>query len=188
MASPMPVLPEVPSTMVDPGPSSPARSAASIIAAAGRSLTLPPGLRISSFATRGQGRSRPRRSRRTIGVLPTRSRRESATSIFGPRSVSGTTSTPARSGRPVRSSSVCSSVGSPALRSCTATAAASWPTTPTRRGILPRMSAITAGGTSPEGTVRTWCARAARRSGGGSVPTTTSRSMATCWPSYALFA
>ena len=39
-----------------------------------------------------------------------------------------------------------------------------------------------AGVTSAEGSVTTWCARAARRSGGWSVPTTTSRSMATCWP------
>jgi len=45
--------------MVDPGLSSPARSAASTIVMAGRSLTLPPGLRISSLATSGQGRSRP---------------------------------------------------------------------------------------------------------------------------------
>ena len=59
MARPMPVLPEVPSTIVEPGPSSPSRSAASIMAAAGRSFTLPPGLRISSLATSGQGRSRP---------------------------------------------------------------------------------------------------------------------------------
>jgi hypothetical protein len=93
-------------------PSSPSRSAASIIATAGRSLTLPPGLRISSLAISGQGRSRPIRSRRTIGVLPTRSSNESATSIFGPGSVSGTTSTPVSSFLADTSSSVCSSVGS----------------------------------------------------------------------------
>ena len=56
------------------------------------------------------------------------------------------------------------------------------PTTPTWRGIRARISAIRAGVTSARGSVRMWCARAARRSGGWSVPTTTSRSMATCWP------
>ena len=44
------MLPDVPSTIVDPGPSRPWRSASSIIEIAGRSFTLPPGLRSSSFA------------------------------------------------------------------------------------------------------------------------------------------
>ena len=126
MASPTPVLPEVPSTMVDPGLRRPSRSALSTIAAAGRSLTLPPGLRNSSFPIKGQGESRPIRSRRTMGVLPTRSRSESATSIGAPRSVRGTISMPSRSLRSERSSSVCNSVGSPARRRCTATSASAW--------------------------------------------------------------
>ena len=40
--------------IVPPGSSSPSRSAASIIAMAGRSLTLPPGLSISSLASTSQ--------------------------------------------------------------------------------------------------------------------------------------
>ncbi len=50
IASPCPVLPEVGSTMVPPGFNSPWRSAASIIRIPMRSLTLPPGFSISSFA------------------------------------------------------------------------------------------------------------------------------------------
>ena len=49
-ARPTPVLPEVGSTMVPPGLSSPLASAASIILIAMRSLELPPGLRYSIFA------------------------------------------------------------------------------------------------------------------------------------------
>jgi hypothetical protein len=51
------VLPEVGSTIVPPGRSFPARSAASIIGSPIRSFTLPPGLSISSFA-------------RTVGFTP----------------------------------------------------------------------------------------------------------------------
>src|SRR5438046_1842003 len=47
----MPVLPLVGSTIVAPGLSTPRRSASSSIATAMRSLTLPPGLSDSSFAT-----------------------------------------------------------------------------------------------------------------------------------------
>src|SRR5881409_4062798 len=47
----MPVLPLVGSTIVAPGRSAPRRSASSIIATAIRSLTLPPGLKNSSFAS-----------------------------------------------------------------------------------------------------------------------------------------
>jgi hypothetical protein len=50
MASPTPVLPDVGSTIVPPGRSRPSCSAWVIIASAGRSLTLPPGLSISSLA------------------------------------------------------------------------------------------------------------------------------------------
>ena len=53
MARPIPVLPEVGSTMVIPGRSSPLASAASIIEMPMRSLTEPPGLNDSSLATRG---------------------------------------------------------------------------------------------------------------------------------------
>ena len=48
-ARPMPVLPLVGSTMVSPGWRRPSRSAASTMATAMRSLTLPPGLRASSL-------------------------------------------------------------------------------------------------------------------------------------------
>jgi hypothetical protein len=50
IASPMPVLPEVPSTMVPPGFNSPDLSAASTIASPIRSLSEPPGLTVSSLA------------------------------------------------------------------------------------------------------------------------------------------
>ncbi len=50
IAMPMPVLPEVGSTMVSPGSSAPSRSAASTIARAGRSFALPPGFFDSNFA------------------------------------------------------------------------------------------------------------------------------------------
>ena len=65
-----------------PACSRPSRSAASIIATAGRSFTLPPGLNSldlgDEVARRGRARYAPSR---TSGVLPTRSRTESATSI-----------------------------------------------------------------------------------------------------------
>jgi hypothetical protein len=50
MASAMPVLPDVASTMVWPGFSKPFCSASSTIASASRSLTEPPGLKASTFA------------------------------------------------------------------------------------------------------------------------------------------
>src|SRR3954454_11958167 len=49
----------------------PSRSAASIIATPIRSLTEPPGLKNSSFATTSPGRSPARRGSTTSGVLPT---------------------------------------------------------------------------------------------------------------------
>src|SRR5438128_6950983 len=50
MASPIPVLPEVPSMMVPPGFSNPAFSASSIIFTAILSLMELPGLKVSTFA------------------------------------------------------------------------------------------------------------------------------------------
>src|SRR5262249_26398796 len=75
MARPMPVLPDVPSMIVPPGSSSPARSASSIILTAIRSLIELPGLNVSIFA-----RTAPLitpfviRLMRTIGVSPIASR------------------------------------------------------------------------------------------------------------------
>src|SRR5215472_4856170 len=73
IARPTPVFPEVGSTIVPPGRSFPSRSAASIIASPIRSLFDPPGFMNSSFARIVPGTSRDMRSRRTIGVKPTRS-------------------------------------------------------------------------------------------------------------------
>src|SRR4029078_700235 len=86
MASPTPVLPEVGSTIVPPGWSSPEASAASIIRAAIRSFTEPPGLRYSTFASTS-GVAAPSggsgvRFRRTRGVLPTRSSSDSTYSMW----------------------------------------------------------------------------------------------------------
>src|SRR5919106_2083617 len=79
MASLWPVLPDVGSTIVPPARRWPARSAASIIRRPIRSLTLPPGFSISSLA-RIVGRTpEATRPRRTIGVLPTESRKVSST-------------------------------------------------------------------------------------------------------------
>ena len=74
IARPTPVLPEVGSTIVPPGFSFPSCSAFSIIASPMRSLTEPPGLRYSSFASRSGSTPRPIESSRTIGVRPTSSR------------------------------------------------------------------------------------------------------------------
>src|SRR5581483_1502758 len=74
IARPTPVFPEVGSTIVPPGRSFPSRSAASIIPRPMRSLTEPPGLRNSSFARMRAPCVGGRRSSRTIGVPPTRSR------------------------------------------------------------------------------------------------------------------
>ena len=78
------MLPDVGSTIVPPGFSRPSRSAASIIATATRSFTLPPGLIDldlgEQVAAQALGLASSRDSR-TSGVLPTRSRSESATSI-----------------------------------------------------------------------------------------------------------
>src|SRR5574343_496216 len=77
MASAMPVLPEVASIRVSPGLMSPRASARWIIDRAGRSLTEPAGLLPSSLARMTLPRrsfSAPgMRTRRTSGVLPTKS-------------------------------------------------------------------------------------------------------------------
>ena len=49
-ASPMPMFPELDSTMTVSGPITPERSPSSRMATAGRSLMLPPGLKPSSLA------------------------------------------------------------------------------------------------------------------------------------------
>src|SRR5689334_18662818 len=66
----MPVLPDVASTMVDPGLSRPCFSASSIMATPMRSLIDPSGLRDSSLATSREGGATICRSV-TSGVLPT---------------------------------------------------------------------------------------------------------------------
>src|SRR3954462_12765074 len=74
MARPTPVLPEVGSTIVPPGRSSPSRSAASIMGRPMRSLIEPPGLRYSSLASTRAPPGGCSLGSRTIGVPPTRSR------------------------------------------------------------------------------------------------------------------
>src|SRR5438552_12023854 len=78
IARPTPVLPLVGSTIVPPGFSRPRFSASSIIARPIRSFTEPPGLSISSFATRRGRRPLPIRLSCTRGVLPTRPRMSGA--------------------------------------------------------------------------------------------------------------
>src|SRR6266540_2967614 len=79
MASPCPVFPEVGSTMVPPELSRPSRSAASIMRMPMRSLTLPPGLSISSLARTVGLTPRVTRDSLTRGVLPMASRNVSIT-------------------------------------------------------------------------------------------------------------
>jgi hypothetical protein len=64
------VLPEVGSTIVPPGFSSPDASAASIIRTAMRSFTEPPGLKYSTFASTVGASPSVTRFSRTSGVLP----------------------------------------------------------------------------------------------------------------------
>src|SRR5215216_4368459 len=82
IASPVPVLPLVGSTIVPPGLSFPSRSAASMRAMAARSLIEPPGFSASTFATSCGLRSLPSRLSRTSGVSPTASRIDSLTSAL----------------------------------------------------------------------------------------------------------
>src|SRR5437867_8726342 len=84
MARPCPVFPDVGSTIVPPGFSRPARSAASIMGSPMRSLTLPPGFSISNLARMVGFRPRVTLCRRTSGVLPTASRKLSITGIRRP--------------------------------------------------------------------------------------------------------
>src|SRR6188508_1397212 len=70
----MPVLPDVASTIVNPGLSFPEASPSAIMRSAARSFTEPPGFCHSAFAySSTPGRSRSMRRRRINGVLPTRS-------------------------------------------------------------------------------------------------------------------
>ena len=132
--------------MVLPRRSSPSASAARIMARAGRSFTLPPGLRYSSLARRWQRRWRPVRLRRTRGVLPMRSIRLSSGVHLRPR-----IGRPARSrlrGPPPPARRANTTTGSPAswIRWATGPAVESpSPTTPTSRGMWPRSSAIERG-------------------------------------------
>ena len=70
IARPTPVFPLVPSTMVPPGFSCPARSAASMMGSPIRSLTLPPGLKNSALPYTGVTMPRVTRLRRMSGVQP----------------------------------------------------------------------------------------------------------------------
>src|SRR5262245_21365430 len=79
MASPIPVLPLVGSTMVLPALSNPRRSASSSMATAMRSLPLPPGLMDSSLATTSAPPGFGSRLSRTRGVRPISSRTVDAT-------------------------------------------------------------------------------------------------------------
>ena len=67
------MLPEVGSTIVPPGFSSPDASAASTMRRAMRSLTLPPGLKYSILASTGAASPAATGPSRTSGVFPTRS-------------------------------------------------------------------------------------------------------------------
>ena len=86
MARPWPVFPDVGSTSVPPGFSSPAFSAASIIRSPMRSFTLPPGFSISSFARTVAWTPAVVWRSRTSGVFPMASRNESRTltALFSP--------------------------------------------------------------------------------------------------------
>jgi hypothetical protein len=77
-ASPIPVFPDVLSTMVPPGCRSPLRSAARTMLSAVRSLMEPPGFSDSSFAKTVPGRPLLSVSRGTSGVEPTRASTASA--------------------------------------------------------------------------------------------------------------
>src|SRR5579883_292022 len=79
IARPIPVLPLVGSTIVAPGRSRPSRSAASIIASAMRSFTLPAGLSDSNLPKTCAPPGGTTRCSRTSGVLPISSSTLSAT-------------------------------------------------------------------------------------------------------------
>src|SRR5664280_2623942 len=71
MASPIPVFPAVPSTIVPPGRNVPAASAASIMNFAARSLTEPPGLRCSALPSISLPNASESFLSKISGVLPT---------------------------------------------------------------------------------------------------------------------
>ena len=146
--------------MVPPGNNLPSRSAAAIIARAGRSLTLPPGFMYSSFTRRWQATSRAVRCNASNGVSPTRSRRLSAISMGGPGSVAGRTSMPL--GTCIAGSSVNTTSGRPASWTWAATAAAGAPRpkTTTSRGSRARNSASVAAGRLPSAKATIRLARA----------------------------
>src|SRR3954454_20763207 len=89
MARPVPVLPEVGSMIVPPGRSRPSRSAASTMVIATRSLIEPPGLKYSTLPTSCGPQPAAIRLRRTSGVSPTVSSRESLISAAGIRRLYG---------------------------------------------------------------------------------------------------
>ena len=70
-ASPIPVFPAVPSTMVPPGSSSPRATASRMIHWAARSLTEPPGFMNSAFPRTSQPVASEARRKRMRGVFPT---------------------------------------------------------------------------------------------------------------------
>ena len=74
-ASPIPVLPAVPSTITPPGRKSPRASASKTIAFAARSLTEPPGFINSAFPKILQPVSSEALRSFISGVLPTASRK-----------------------------------------------------------------------------------------------------------------
>src|SRR5687768_5115283 len=93
-ASPIPVLPAVPSTTTPPGWRSPRCSASRIMYFAARSLTEPPGFRNSALPSTVQPVSSDALRSRISGVLPTASVNSSRTSTgrllrFGGREASG---------------------------------------------------------------------------------------------------
>ncbi len=153
MARPTPVLPDVGSTMVPPGLRSPSRSAASIIGECRAVLDAATRVEEFQFGQQLARRSRPIRSRRTIGVLPTRSSNESAAWIAGPRSLMGRISI---AGSTMMGTSLSTSTGRPAWWSCSATlfsqprpSSLSGAISPTERGIWARRSAMVSGGMGP---------------------------------------
>ena len=98
IARPVPVLPEVGSTIVPPGFRRPSASAASTILIATRSLIEPPGLKYSTLATTCGVSPAAMRDRRTSGVSPTVSRIESLMSA--PAAMRPTYQRPQAAGRP----------------------------------------------------------------------------------------
>ncbi len=89
MANPVPVFPDVGSTIVPPGRRYPSRSAASISDTAIRSLIEPPGLKASSLAITCGATPAPIRDSRTSGVFPIVSRIEFLTAETATLSMPG---------------------------------------------------------------------------------------------------